>query len=178
MFWNINTNTYVRRTQWRKMKMNPMIISVINKLAGQEPVVMVADEVQKKEPEEHQQPLDEPVMETHVPVEEPAVVPMTLEEAKLNEQEAEAMPIMDVGTELKPAELTEHRGGEESPSVATAAEGEPKTPAAEAKRAPKPKKARKTKCNTAGHSTQDEQFEWNFMNLSVKKSLKLMERPQ
>jgi hypothetical protein len=81
LFWNLKTDSYVRRTHWVKMRMTRNIVSRMNTLAGVE-VVMTADEAVQERVRE--QPTSSNV-ETVTPAVEPTVPTLTVEEAAVEE---------------------------------------------------------------------------------------------
>jgi hypothetical protein len=77
IFWNLKTDSYVRRTHWVKMRMTRNIVSRMNTLAGVD-VVGVADEMVREPTTDDRRSSS---AETVTPAVEPSVPTLTVEEA-------------------------------------------------------------------------------------------------
>jgi Reverse transcriptase (RNA-dependent DNA polymerase) len=152
VMWNLMTNTYVRRLQWRRMTINDVIIDKINRYADKNELSLEVADWQSP-PEEGEEDADENKPVVHRPMLQD-VVPMSAEEAKIDEEEPESAVIETVAEQ-------QHEGVSEHSTVIEA--GSTETSIAQ-------QRERRT---TAGQSSRYSEQEYTLMNLSVKKAIKL-----
>ena len=88
VMYNINSNTYVRRSQWKKLPTSQVIINAMNALAG-ERVLTKADLIATGVPTDEEQLGDTPDM--HTPDPDPTGIP-TAEEESANDEELDDLP--------------------------------------------------------------------------------------
>jgi hypothetical protein len=151
IFWNMNTSAYVRRTQWRKMVVNEVVISRMNALAGLGAGLTTAYFLEA-EPTENGADEAESSLAVHTPLDEPVVISMMHEEAAL-EEEIELPQDNDDSSQDRGAGTT---AVVEAEAVVEHESDRPRQ-------------------STAGIITRDEEYEWNFMNvanISVKAGLR------
>jgi len=163
IFWNLNSMTYVRRSQWRKMEMTELIVDIMNKGARRGRSLRGADvPAAANEEAEPAQPTEE----IHEPIEEPEQIVMTEEEVGIGDDDVPELVDHieeedDDGDEDDQEPDLENRGAVDEPIVEeepVAVEQEPVQPRRSARR-------------NAGQAGRDRAFEWTFVNMSLKRSL-------
>jgi hypothetical protein len=80
VMWSLGSETYVRRTHWRKLPVSELVIRKMNELAGTSKIAKVEAETIEPKIEEVEEPKEER-LPTIVPISEPAVKTMAVEEA-------------------------------------------------------------------------------------------------
>ena len=155
IFWNLNSMTYVRRSQWRKMEMTELIVDIMNKGARRGRNLRGADvpEAANEEAEPAQ-----PTEEIHEPIEEPEQIVMTEEEVGIGDDDVPELVDHieeedDDGDEDDQEPDLENRGAVDEPIV----EAEPI--AVE----PEPVQPRRSARRNAGQARRDRAFEWTFV---------------
>jgi hypothetical protein len=175
VFYNLNTKSYVRRTQWKKLPTNKLVIAVMNELAGTTGLKIVDIELPERDTESERMSLDPP--DTHLPtttlpemtdeeeiiqfdddVEMPELIPRQADDDSVSESSNDFED--EDEKERWEAELEAQEREEEV--LQTDSSGS-STPRDEDRRIP----LRRTARSNAGVQRYDTNYEWNLMNLSV-----------
>lgn len=149
ILWNVKTETYVRRTHWKKLPIPDVLIDKMNELAGKMKVTTVGDDVGATTVDESEK---EPGLETVIPNETPVVKSMTVEEAEIVDQdESDEAAVVDNGY-----------GGAVDEKVEFDEDVKPEIQAQEPRRSNR---------STAGKKPVDENFQYSFNQFTVKEGL-------
>jgi hypothetical protein len=179
IMWNINTKTYVRRTQWRKLPFSETLINIMNDIVGGAGITLAGVQIDGDVEE-----FDEAIGPSlHQPNDEEANIP-TAEEDAVRDMELEEPPELtdqyhddsdsEYGEE-EPEELLGDQDNECDESEDEVELGELLEELGMSTDKPKeqqPRVLRRSSRETAGKQRYDTAFNWNLMNLSVSAAIK------
>jgi hypothetical protein len=166
VFYNLRTESYVRRSQWKKLPTPQLVIDIMNKLAGVTGV-SVAEILGTQEPADFA-PMSEAV---HTPLEPQEQIVFEFE-ADTNRQAVELPELEDQGDDDSTSESSAlPDGGEDDlEALERLLEGDEDV-IEETKLQMAPPLRRSTRHN-AGVARHDDRYEWNLMNLGVGEAIR------
>eukprot|EP00557_Chaetoceros_sp_GSL56_P005694 CAMPEP_0176500028 /NCGR_PEP_ID=MMETSP0200_2-20121128/13286_1 /TAXON_ID=947934 /ORGANISM="Chaetoceros sp., Strain GSL56" /LENGTH=1532 /DNA_ID=CAMNT_0017898575 /DNA_START=170 /DNA_END=4768 /DNA_ORIENTATION=+ len=162
VMWSLKSETYVRRTHWKELPVSELVVKKMNELAGTSKIVIVDDEPANVKTEDITQEKEER-LPTIVPVNEPAVKTLTIEEAGVEEH----------SEEVKMESLDEEYGGAENGGTEETKEyDEDVRNEEEVVNETETVEPRRTTRVNAGKIERDEDFSYLFTQYSVKEGFK------
>jgi hypothetical protein len=170
LLYNLETKTFVRCTQWKKLPRSQLVINIMNEIAGERYVTLADLDTGVQSPQEFE---EASVVNTHTPVVDPLGVP-TVEEQRLCYDMLDDLPDLeaqdmddDSDSESRDVEsVTSDDLDEEMREFEEILQGGDSDTSSVVQQEPTIAVRRSARIN-AGVKNQDEAYEWNLMDMTL-----------